>query len=51
MTANAGKLMKVANEVDFVGVQKNIDINDPTQLEKVFTIPISRYNPLSKKSV
>ncbi len=39
VTAKAGKLLKIADEKDFVGVQADIDINDQQQLKKIFYDP------------
>lgn len=39
VTSNAGQLLKVFNEKDFVGEQADIDINDPAQLQKIYYEP------------
>jgi hypothetical protein len=39
VTSNAGKLIKISNDKDFVGEQADIDIRDPAQLKKIYYEP------------
>ena len=39
MTSKAGKLLKISSDKDFVGEQADIDIHDPTQLNKIYYDP------------
>ena len=50
VTSNAGKLLKIVNEKDFVGEQRDIDINDPKQLDKIFYNPDRFFQAIVEKT-